>query len=90
VTYRTREHWLLELLVTSKDDFVLKPGEGFASDGVLIGKNTSPFDWERAVASALDRGTWVAQERLIPRRTTPEAGRPEGRAWSCAGTAPGR
>jgi hypothetical protein len=64
VTYRAREHWLPDLLATGKDDFVLKPGEGFASDGVRIGQNTSAPDWERAVASALDHGTWVAQEAV--------------------------
>ena len=57
-----QQHWLPDLLVSARDEFVLKPGEGFGGDGVCIGRNTAAADWERAVASALRQGTWVAQE----------------------------
>lgn len=59
-----REHWLPDLLLAARDDLVLKPGEGFASTGVVIGRNTSPADWERAVTGALEHGNWVAQEAV--------------------------
>jgi hypothetical protein len=64
VSYRAQEHWLPELLVSRKDHFVLKPGDGVASDGVRIGRNTSPSEWERAAATALEQGTWVVQEAV--------------------------
>jgi hypothetical protein len=64
VKYQEREQWLPELLMTCKNDFVLKPGEGFASGGVLIGRNTSASEWERAAATALQHGTWIVQEAI--------------------------
>jgi hypothetical protein len=76
VTYRARERWLPDLLLSCKDAFVLKPGGGFAGHGVRIGRHTSPSDWERAVASALAQGTWVVQEAVggTPMRFRGEGG----------------
>src|SRR5262249_19654209 len=56
------KQWLPDLLVSAKDELVLKPGEGFGSDQVKIGRNLSASDWEHAVADALERGTWVVQD----------------------------
>jgi hypothetical protein len=72
VTYRGASEWLPDLLVRSKDDFVLKPRTK-ASDGsnkglgVVVGCDAPSATWENAVATALST-PYVVQEVI---RATP-------------------
>jgi hypothetical protein len=64
VTFRGRPRWLPELLASNRDELVLKPGEGVASGGVHIGRNSAPPDWQRVIDTALAQGGWVVQEAV--------------------------
>ncbi|NLM07010.1 MAG: hypothetical protein GX219_08855 [Tissierellia bacterium] len=45
----TRDEGLIKKLIGEKDNYVLKPSDKNASQGVFIGKDTKKEDWERAV-----------------------------------------
>jgi hypothetical protein len=59
-----QQGWLPDLMLTHQHALVLKPGEGFASDGVHIGRNLSAAAWADAVGQALAAGTWVVQDAI--------------------------
>jgi uncharacterized circularly permuted ATP-grasp superfamily protein len=56
---------LVPHVVGRRQELVLKPAHGYGGQSVLIGAETEPAVWERAVRSALD-APWVAQERVPP------------------------
>lgn len=45
----TRDTDLIKKLIADKDNYVLKPSDKNASQGVFIGKDTGKADWEKAV-----------------------------------------
>jgi hypothetical protein len=53
---------LIELIRDQREQFVLKPNDDYGGHGVFIGWETSPDDWENAIALALDR-PYVVQQR---------------------------
>jgi uncharacterized circularly permuted ATP-grasp superfamily protein len=56
---------LLPHLVRHRQELVLKPAHGYGGESVLIGAETEPAVWERALRSAQD-APWVAQEGVPP------------------------
>jgi len=66
-----REVDLLPHVVSHRAELVLKPAHGYGGRAVLIGDETEPAEWERAVQAAC-REPWVVQERVtIPEEVFP-------------------
>lgn len=63
---------VLELCRRRQRGFILKRGDGFGSNAVVVGSEHSPQAWEEHLARALREGNWVVQEMLSP----PEEGLP--------------
>jgi uncharacterized circularly permuted ATP-grasp superfamily protein len=62
---------LLPHVVECREEMVLKPAHGYGGREVLIGDETPPLEWERAVQAALGE-PWVVQERVaIPEEVFP-------------------
>jgi uncharacterized circularly permuted ATP-grasp superfamily protein len=62
---------LLGHAVERREELVLKPAHGYGGREVLIGDETAPAAWERAVLKALAE-PWVVQERVtIPEEEFP-------------------
>jgi hypothetical protein len=54
---------LIELLRTQQDRFALKPVDDYGGRGVILGWNTEPAEWQRAIEESL-RKHYVVQERV--------------------------
>ena len=65
-TFRGRPLRLPDDLPAGRDDFVLKKGWSYSGVGVVVGRFSTPDEWEQAVARAVREGDWVVQERLDP------------------------
>jgi len=63
-TFRGRPLRLPDDLPAGRDDFVLKKGWSFSGGGVVVGRFSTPDEWEQAIARAVREGDWVVQERL--------------------------
>jgi hypothetical protein len=61
------ESSLRERLLERKEQMVLKRGIGARGDGIIIGGETAPQEWEDHVRTAFDTGAWLAQERIQSR-----------------------
>jgi hypothetical protein len=61
---------LLDIARRDRESLVLKPNDEYGGKGVLLGWESPPGKWERALNSALadPPGTWVVQERIPVRR----------------------
>lgn len=69
--YRGREIDLLPFLADHREQFVLKIGDGFAGEGIVLGWEQAPAAWVEALAHAR-AGGWVVQERVrMPTLTYP-------------------
>lgn len=62
-TFEGSSHDLLDLIRRERARFVLKPNDDYGGHGVFIGWETSPDDWDGAIALALSR-PYVIQERV--------------------------
>ena len=58
-----REVDLVPHVIADRTGLVLKPAHGYGGRSVLLGDETSPEDWARAVQAALCE-PWVVQERV--------------------------
>jgi uncharacterized circularly permuted ATP-grasp superfamily protein len=66
-----REIDLLPYAVENRRGLVLKPAHGYGGESVLVGEDTEPERWERALRHALHE-PWVVQERVaIPEEPFP-------------------
>ncbi len=62
---------LVPHVMEHRDGLVLKPAHGYGGRSVLVGDETSPEDWSRAVQAGLGE-PWVVQERVaIPEEVFP-------------------
>jgi hypothetical protein len=62
-SFAGKELNLLELVRHQREQFVLKPNDDYGGHGVFLGWETSPEDWEDAIALALER-PYVVQQRV--------------------------
>jgi hypothetical protein len=62
-TYNGETVDLLGLLFRRQEQFALKPADDYGGRGVLLGWDTSPDHWERAVEGAIGQ-SFVVQERV--------------------------
>jgi hypothetical protein len=51
-------------IISNRSDLVLKPSQGMAGEGILIGRNTPAQEWEKAIKRALVSKTWLVQEYI--------------------------
>ena len=66
-----REVDLLPHVAQHREEMVLKPAHGYGGREVLIGDETAPAEWERALQAACAE-PWVVQERVaIPEEVFP-------------------
>jgi uncharacterized circularly permuted ATP-grasp superfamily protein len=62
---------LVPFVLASRDRLVLKPNDDYGGAGIVLGWETDPAGWERAVASAL-ASPYIVQERVaIPSEPYP-------------------
>lgn len=62
---------LVPFILARREELVLKPAHGYGGQSVLLGDETAPLEWERAVSQALT-GAFVVQERVaIPEEEFP-------------------
>jgi hypothetical protein len=82
VEWRGCRRSLAELIISAKDDFVLKRGMGNSGQEVTIGRDTDEASWRLAAMSALDDGSSVVQEYVPPQPYTLELMNERGAAES--------
>lgn len=63
------ERDLLEILRNERERLVLKPNDDYGGHGVVIGWETEPAEWERAITAALGR-PYVVQQRVPIEKTS--------------------
>lgn len=63
-THRGKKVDLPELLITQRDDFVLKLGLAWGGTDVHVGRFISDEEWKRLVADAITDGRWMTQEYI--------------------------
>jgi hypothetical protein len=56
------EHDLIDLLRRERERLVIKPNDDYGGEGVVIGWETTPGDWEQAIKLALEQ-PYIVQER---------------------------
>src|SRR5574341_98277 len=66
-TFMGAEHDLIDLIRREREQFVLKPNDDYGGHGVFLGWESSPQDWEDAIALALTR-PYVVQRRVPLKR----------------------
>jgi uncharacterized circularly permuted ATP-grasp superfamily protein len=49
---------------SSRDQFVLKPSQGYGGKGIHVGPHTGEDQWQDIVHQAFHEGNWVVQERI--------------------------
>jgi hypothetical protein len=65
------EHWSIpSLCARYQDDLVIKRGDGFGSNAVVIGAEHTADEWSARVAHALADGSWIVQEMVTPPRVS--------------------
>ena len=63
---------LVPWLADHRDEMVLKPSHGYGGDRVTIGSQVTPSEWSHAIHESLQKGQWIAQERVsIPEEEFP-------------------
>lgn len=62
-TYQGNSVDLLPFVLEQREGLVLKPNDEYGGKGVVMGWETAPEDWERALATAVETPS-VAQERV--------------------------
>lgn len=67
-TFAGAERELLEVIRNEREHLVLKPNDDYGGAGVVLGWETSPEDWEAAIAVALAR-PYVVQQRVPVEKT---------------------
>jgi hypothetical protein len=60
--YRGESIQLEDFILEQKDALVIKPSLGFGGDGVHLGRQMSPAEWEERIKNALRTGNWLVQE----------------------------
>ncbi|OKJ63264.1 hypothetical protein AMK27_09945 [Streptomyces sp. CB02009] len=58
---------LVDLCRERRDRLILKPGAGYGGLDTFVGWECTDAEWDKAVRVAVERGGYVAQERVVPR-----------------------
>ncbi|MET9536491.1 hypothetical protein ABZY16_03125 [Streptomyces sp. NPDC006553] len=58
---------LVDLCRERRDRLILKPGAGYGGLDTFVGWECTDAEWDKAVRLAVERGGYVAQERVVPR-----------------------
>ncbi|WP_327179515.1 hypothetical protein OG599_32355 [Streptomyces sp. NBC_01335] len=66
VRWRGTTRPLPELLLSEREDFVLKPAIGLGSHGVVLGRHVDDVAWRTTLDTALSTGQYIAQEYVEP------------------------
>jgi hypothetical protein len=62
-TFENSERDLIDIIRRERERLVLKPNDEYGGHGVYLGWETTPEDWEAAIALALER-PYVVQQRV--------------------------
>ena len=62
-SFEDGEHDLIQLIRREREQLVLKPNDDYGGHGVFLGWETSPAEWEHAIALSLER-PYVVQQRV--------------------------
>jgi hypothetical protein len=63
-TYKGEQVNLEDMVRSSRDQFVLKPSQGYGGKGIHVGPHTGEDQWQDIVHQAFHEGNWVVQERI--------------------------
>ena len=74
--FRAEEADMGDLLLSRREEFILKPTRGYEGRGVILGPLTATAEWREAVMGALERGDTLVQEMLRPAPVPLDEGRP--------------
>jgi hypothetical protein len=66
-SFRGEVRRLEDILLTHREDLVLKPAAGYQGKDVRVGRFTSPEEWEATVREALGTKGWLVQEHVESR-----------------------
>ncbi|MEK9520881.1 hypothetical protein ACIOMM_02730 [Streptomyces sp. NPDC087908] len=58
---------LLDLCRERRERLILKPGAGYGGLDTIVGWECAEAEWDKALWTAVERGGYVAQERVVPR-----------------------
>ncbi|WP_055599198.1 hypothetical protein [Streptomyces aureus] len=58
---------LVDLCRERRERLILKPGAGYGGLDTFVGWECTDAEWDKAVRVAVERGGYVAQERVVPR-----------------------
>ncbi|WP_395366276.1 hypothetical protein ACHGLA_34135 [Streptomyces sp. YH02] len=58
---------LVDLCRERREQLILKPGAGYGGLDTFVGWESTDAEWDKAVRVAVERGGYVAQERVVPR-----------------------
>ncbi|MCB8901645.1 MULTISPECIES: hypothetical protein [unclassified Streptomyces] len=58
---------LVDLCRERREQLILKPGAGYGGLDTFVGWECTEAEWDKAVRVAVERGGYVAQERVVPR-----------------------
>ncbi|WP_406064996.1 hypothetical protein OG462_37920 [Streptomyces sp. NBC_01077] len=58
---------LIDLCRERRERLILKPGAGYGGLDTFVGWESTAADWDKALRVAVERGGYVAQERVVPR-----------------------
>lgn len=61
---RGEEIDLVEWARSNSQKLVLKPNDDYGGSGIYIGWNSTPEEWDAAIAAALEHGDYLVQERV--------------------------
>ncbi len=64
--YRGEREYLPDLLEEHRERLVLKGGDSFGGNAVVVGHRTDPDRWRALCDEALEEGSWIAQEWVQP------------------------
>jgi hypothetical protein len=65
--YQGERHALERLTIARRESFVLKKGLSHSGSDVILGRGTSPQEWERSFERGAAEGDWIVQEYVESR-----------------------
>jgi len=63
-TYNGEQVNLEDMMISAREQLVLKPSQGYGGKGIHVGHYTREDQWQDIVQQAFHEGNWVVQERI--------------------------